>query len=59
MPDDGTYTRQDKINVISFQINPTTDTVLVRGIIANNEGQAVGDYDLIPGRYAPVRLIAG
>jgi multidrug efflux pump subunit AcrA (membrane-fusion protein) len=33
--------------------------VLVRGIIANNKDQAVGDYDLIPGQYAPVRLTVG
>ena len=59
LPDGSTYTRQGKINFISFQINPTTDTVLVRGIIANNKDQTVGDYDLIPGQYAPVRLILG
>jgi membrane fusion protein (multidrug efflux system) len=59
LPDGSTYTRQGKINFISFQINPTTDTVLVRGIIPNNKDRAVGDYDLIPGQYAPVRLILG
>jgi membrane fusion protein (multidrug efflux system) len=59
LPDGSTYTRQGKVNFISFQINPTTDTVLVRGIIPNNKDQAVGDYDLIPGQYAPVRLILG
>ncbi|MGD8298603.1 MAG: efflux RND transporter periplasmic adaptor subunit, partial [Desulfobacterales bacterium] len=59
LPDGSTYARQGKVNFISFQINPTTDTVLVRGIIPNNKDQAVGDYDLIPGQYAPVRLILG
>ncbi len=59
LPDGSTYTRQGKVNFISYQINPTTDTVLVRGIIPNNKDQAVGDYDLIPGQYAPVRLIVG
>jgi len=59
LPDGSTYTRPGKINFISFQINPTTDTVLVRGIIANSrEGQTSG-FDLIPGQYAPVRLILG
>jgi membrane fusion protein (multidrug efflux system) len=59
LPDGSTYTQQGKINFISFQINPTTDTVLVRGIIPNNtEGQTSG-FDLIPGQYAPVRLILG
>jgi RND family efflux transporter MFP subunit len=59
LPDGRNYSRQGKINFISFQINPTTDTVLVRGIIANKKDQGVGDFDLIPGQYAPVRLIVG
>jgi RND family efflux transporter MFP subunit len=59
LPDGRNYSRQGKINFISFQINPTTDTVLVRGIIANKKDQGVGDFDLIPGQYAPVRLILG
>lgn len=59
LPDGSTYSRQGKVNFISFQINPATDTVLVRGIIPNKKDQAVGDYDLIPGQYAPVRLILG
>jgi len=59
LPDDSTYNQQGKINFISYQINPTTDTVLVRGIIANNKARAVSDYDLIPGQYAPVRVILG
>ena len=59
LPDGSTYSQQGKINFISFQINPTTDTVLVRGIIANKKDQGVGDFDLIPGQYAPVRLILG
>ena len=59
LPDGSTYSLQGKVNFISFQINPATDTVLVRGIIANKKDQAVGDYDLIPGQYAPVRLILG
>jgi RND family efflux transporter MFP subunit len=59
LPDGSEYTLQGKINFISYQINPTTDTVLVRGIIANKKDQGVGDFDLIPGQYAPVRLIVG
>jgi membrane fusion protein (multidrug efflux system) len=59
LPDGSTYARQGKVNFISFQINPTTDTVLVRGIIANKKDQGIGDFDLIPGQYAPVRLIVG
>ena len=59
LPDGSTYSRQGKVNFISFQIDPATDTVLVRGIIANKKDQGVGDFDLIPGQYAPVRLILG
>ncbi len=59
LPDGSAYTRQGKIDFISYQINPTTDTVLVRGIIANNKARAVSDFDLIPGQYAPVRLTLG
>jgi RND family efflux transporter MFP subunit len=59
LPDGSTYSHQGKINFISFQINPTTDTVLVRGIIANKKDKGVSDFDLIPGQYAPVRLIIG
>jgi len=59
LPDGSTYSRQGNVNFISFQINPTTDSMLVRGIIANNKARAVSDYDLIPGQYAPVRLTVG
>ncbi len=59
LPDGSTYSRQGKINFISYQINPTPDTVLVRGIIATKKDQGVGDFDLIPGQYTPVRLILG
>jgi RND family efflux transporter MFP subunit len=59
LPDGSVYSLQGKVNFISYQINPTTDTVLVRGIIANKKDQGVGDFDLIPGQYAPVRLIIG
>ena len=59
LPDGSTYSRQGKVDFISFQINPATDSVLVRGIIPNNEPPQVGDYDLIPGQYVPVRLTVG
>ena len=59
LPDGSTYSRQGKIDFISFQINPATDSVLVRGIIPNNQPPQVGDYDLIPGQYVPVRLTVG
>jgi len=58
-PDGSTYPHEGKINFISFRINPTTDSVLVRAILTNTKSGDVGGYDLIPGQYAPVRLILG
>jgi RND family efflux transporter MFP subunit len=59
LSDGSTYNRQGKVDFISYQINPATDSVLVRGIIPNNQPPQVGDYDLIPGQYVPVRLTVG
>ena len=58
-PDGSKYPHEGKINFISFRINPTTDSVLVRAILTNTKSGDVGGYDLIPGQYAPVRLILG
>ena len=58
LPDGSSYQQQGKVNFISFRINPTTDSVTVRGIFSNKFTER-GDYDLIPGQYAPVRLILG
>ena len=33
LPDGSSYSQQGKVNFISYQINPTTDTVLVRGLL--------------------------
>ena len=53
------YPHAGKINFVSFQINPTTDSVLVRATLPNRKPEDAEDYDLIPGQYAPVRLIWG
>jgi RND family efflux transporter MFP subunit len=58
LPDGSRYPEQGKINFISFQIDPATDSVTVRGVFPNKH-TGTGDYDLIPGQYAPVRLILG
>ena len=58
-PDGSKYPHEGRINFISFQINPTTDSVLVRATLPNRKSEAAEDYDLIPGQYAPVRLILG
>ena len=58
-PDGSKYPHAGKINFVSFQINPTTDSVLVRATLPNRKPEDAEDYDLIPGQYAPVRLILG
>lgn len=58
LPDGSKYPRRGRIDFVSFQIDPTTDSVLVRAVFPNMLKQ-VGDFDLIPGQYAPVRLILG
>jgi RND family efflux transporter MFP subunit len=58
LPDGSSYPQQGKVNFISFRINPTTDSVTVRGVFSNKFTEK-DDYDLIPGQYAPVRLILG
>ena len=58
LPDGSSYPEQGKINFISFQIDPATDSVTVRAVFPNKH-IGTGDYDLIPGQYAPVRLILG
>jgi multidrug efflux pump subunit AcrA (membrane-fusion protein) len=44
LPDGSAYPIQGKVNFISYQINPATDTVLVRGIIANKKDQKTDDF---------------
>jgi membrane fusion protein, multidrug efflux system len=58
LPDGSSYQEQGKVDFISFRINPTTDSVTVRAVFPNKH-IGTGDYDLIPGQYAPVRLILG
>jgi membrane fusion protein (multidrug efflux system) len=59
LPDGSRYPEQGKIDFISFQIDPTTDSVLVRAVFSNKFIEKIGDFDLIPGQYAPVKLIIG
>jgi membrane fusion protein (multidrug efflux system) len=59
LPDGSQYPQQGTINFISYQIDPTTDSVLVRAVFPNQFVEQIGDFDLIPGQYAPVKLILG
>ena len=59
LSDGQAYDQQGKVNFVSTEIDPTTDSVMVRGIFDNPNKSGAGDFDLIPGQYVPVRLTAG
>jgi len=51
--------KRPELTAVYTTFNPATDSVPVRGIIPNNQPPQIGDYDLIPGQYVPVRLTVG
>ncbi len=53
------FENKGRVDFVSTEIDPTTDSVTVRGIVANPSKKEIGDFDLIPGQYAPVRLTVG
>ncbi len=60
LPDGKVYPHDGRVDFIDYLINPTTDSITVRGIFPNpHTRHAHGDYDLIPGQYVPVHLIVG
>ena len=59
LPDGQVYPRKGKVNFVSLEIDPTTDSVAVRGIFENPKNHELGDFDLIPGQYVPVRFTVG
>lgn len=58
LPHGGAYGTRGKIDFISSQIDPNTDTITARAVFTN---QTVGKAGmmLIPGQYAPVRIFVG
>jgi RND family efflux transporter MFP subunit len=58
LPDGSAYAQQGKLDFISSQIDPTTDTVTFRAVIANDFSHS-NEGDLVPGQYVPVRMILG
>jgi membrane fusion protein, multidrug efflux system len=58
LPDGSAYANQGKLDFISSQIDPTTDTLTFRAVIANDFSHS-SDGDLVPGQYVPVRMILG
>lgn len=53
------FEHQGRVDFVSTEIDPTTDSVTIRGLVKNPRRKAVGDFDLIPGQYAPVRFTIG
>jgi RND family efflux transporter MFP subunit len=58
LPDGSPYGKQGKLDFISSQIDPTTDTVTFRALIANAFAHSSAG-DLVPGQYVPVRMVLG
>jgi membrane fusion protein (multidrug efflux system) len=58
LPDGTKYHRQGQVDYVSLQLDPKTDTLLVRAIFPN-EGVDKQQTTLIPGQYVPIHLIAG
>lgn len=59
LPDGTEYSQKGKLDFTSFQIDPTTDSIMVRAIFENIKNEKNREYDLIPGQYTPVKLIIG
>lgn len=58
LPDGSAYGQQGKLDFISSQIDPTTDTLTFRAVIANDFSHST-EGDLVPGQYVPVRMVLG
>ena len=58
LPDRTTYTQAGRLDYISAQIDPTTDTLEFRAVFPNPFGKSA-QIALIPGQYVPVRLTVG
>ncbi|MGH6887097.1 MAG: efflux RND transporter periplasmic adaptor subunit [Geminicoccales bacterium] len=58
LPDGSTYGQEGKLDFISSQIDPTTDTLTFRAVIANDFAHG-SEGDLVPGQYVPVRMVLG
>jgi membrane fusion protein, multidrug efflux system len=58
LPDGSAYPQAGKIDFVSAQIDPTTDSLTVRAVVTNDFSQG-RDRALVPGQYVPVRVILG
>ncbi len=53
------FENKGRVDFIGTEIDPSTDSVTIRGILENPTKNEVQDFDLIPGQYAPVRFTVG
>jgi RND family efflux transporter MFP subunit len=58
LPDGSAYSQDGKIDFISAQIDPTTDSLTVRAVVPNDFSHDKEGM-LVPGQYVPVRVIVG
>ena len=58
LPDGSGYGQQGKLDFIASQIDPSTDTLTFRAVIANDFTHS-SEGDLVPGQYVPVRMVLG
>jgi membrane fusion protein (multidrug efflux system) len=58
LPDGKPYGKQGKLDFISAQIDPTTDTLTFRAVIANDFSHT-NQGDLVAGQYVPVTMVLG
>ena len=58
LPDGTTYAQDGKVDFVSAQIDPTTDSLTVRAVVPNDFTHGKEGM-LVPGQYVPVRMILG
>jgi RND family efflux transporter MFP subunit len=58
LPNDNSYEKEGKIDFVSAQIDPTTDSLTVRAVVPNDFSHG-NEGILVPGQYVPVRVILG
>lgn len=58
LPNGEPYEKEGKIDFVSAQIDPTTDSLTVRAVVPNDFTHAAEGL-LVPGQYVPVRVILG
>jgi RND family efflux transporter MFP subunit len=59
LSDGQVFENKGRVDFVSTEIDPTTDSVTVRGILKNPRNKDASDFDLIPGQYAPVHFTIG